>query len=98
MSMASVILQAADLRILYPRATLMIHDGYETQQQATPQTFRNWAEFSEKSRNLMYEIFAERSNKKSIAFWKRKCANDTILSAEEAVDLGLADGIYGESP
>lgn len=95
MSMASLILQAADMRFIYPNATIMVHDGYETRVGDVPQTFMNWAEYSKKSRTKMHQIYAKRSGKPT-SFWKRRCTADLILSAQEAKDLGLVDEIYGE--
>jgi len=96
MSMGSVILQAADTRVIYPNATLMIHDGYETRVGDTPQTFANWAEFSKKGREMMYRIYSGRSGK-PVAFWRKKCGSDFILTSQEAKELGLVDSIYGET-
>lgn len=95
MSMGSIILQAADNRVMYPSATLMLHEG-QNSISAEAQTFSNWAEYLQKLRKEMYQIFAERSNK-SATVWKRKCVADLILSAREAKELGLIDSIFGES-
>jgi ATP-dependent Clp protease protease subunit len=96
MSMGSIFLQAADNRVIYPNATIMVHDGYESRVDDTPKTFQNWAEYSKMSQRMMYEIYAERSGRPA-SFWRRKCAADLILSAKEAKELGLVDSIYGES-
>jgi ATP-dependent Clp protease protease subunit len=95
MSMGSIILQAADQRIIYPNGTIMVHDGYETRVDDIPKTFQNWAEYSKKSQQIMYEIYAERSGR-TPGFWRKKCASDLILTAREAKELGLVDSIYGE--
>lgn len=95
MSMGSIILQAADKRVIYPSATIMVHDGYESSAEVTPQTFENWAEHSKKARAKMYKIYSECSGR-PISFWRRKCAADTILSAAEAKTFGLVDSIQGE--
>jgi len=96
MSMGSLILQAADNRLIYPNATMMLHDGYDTRVGDVPQTFFNWAEYSKKMRTVMYQIYADRSGQKP-SFWRRKLSNDLILTAREAKGLGLVDGIVGES-
>jgi len=95
MSMGSVILQAADVRVAYPNAVLMIHDGTEDIRDALPQSFINWADYAKKSRDLMYSIYAERSGRPK-SFWRKKCANDTILTAAEAKEWGLVDSIFGD--
>jgi ATP-dependent Clp protease protease subunit len=94
MSMGSVILQAADHRIIYPHATVMVHDGYESRMGDIPQTFQNWAEYSKKSRARMYKLYAERSSR-PVGYWRKKCSSDLILSAPEALELGLVDAIHG---
>lgn len=95
MSMGSIILQAADKRWIYPNATLMVHDGSE-ELHGTPRTVLNWARSIEDVLNTMYKIYAERSGK-TVAFWRKKCANDFILTAKEAKAYGLVDSIVGET-
>lgn len=95
MSMGSIILQAADTRLIYPNATIMVHDGYETRVNDTPRTFQNWADYSKKSQQLMYRIYAEKSGR-PVSFWRKKCGVDLILTAQEAKELGLVDAIYGQ--
>lgn len=93
MSMGSIILQAADSRIIYPNATMMVHDGYETRVNDTPLTFQNWADYSKVSQQRMYEIYAGRSGR-TVSFWKKKCSSDLILTASAALKLGLVDSIF----
>ena len=95
MSMGSIILQAADERILHPSATIMIHDGYSGID-ADVRTFENWADFDKKIRRpKMYEIYSERS-KKPPKYWERRCSHDYILTADQAIEEGLADKLFGE--
>jgi len=91
MSMGSVILQAADHRVIYSHGTIMVHDG-SWKVEDTFQSFHNWAEFTKKSQQQMYRIYAERSGRPA-SFWKKKCAADLILTAQEAKELGLVDEI-----
>jgi ATP-dependent Clp protease protease subunit len=93
MSMGSVVMQAADHRVIHPNATMMIHDGYNSIGDASPITFQNWAEFSKVNQQRMYRIYSERSGKPA-SYWKMKCASDSILTAAEAVEVGLADSIF----
>lgn len=95
MSMGSIILQAADKRVMYPNATLMLHEG-QNSISAEAQTFHNWAKYLDDLRKQMYRIFAKRTGK-TVTFWKRKCTGaDIILTAKEAKELGLIDSIHGE--
>lgn len=91
MSMGSVILQAADERLLTPGTEVMIHDGAEGFLGET-RSFEAWGEFAKKRRKQMYQIYASKSNKPE-SFWARKCAHDCPMTAEEAVKLGLADRV-----
>jgi ATP-dependent Clp protease, protease subunit len=91
MSMATIILQAADERVMMPNAELMIHDGSESHE-GSPRSFEAWAKQSKKSRKKMYDVYAERSKMPS-SFWEKKCGSDYFLSASDAVKLGLADSI-----
>lgn len=91
MSMGSVILQAADERVLMPNATVMVHDGYDGYI-GVPKSMEAYAEQSKKIRQVMYDIYAERSGKPA-TFWEKRCVNDFWLSAEEAVEIGLADSV-----
>lgn len=90
MSMGSIILQAADKRLLGPGSTIMLHDG-EMDITGTPENIVAWASHGQSMCEHMYNIYAEVSGKPA-SYWKRKCKKDYILSAEQAIQLGLADG------
>lgn len=92
MSMGSIILQAADRRLLYPNATIMVHDGYASSDLVNPKSLQAWAKNSSRLCANMYKIYAQRSGK-SMKYWEKKCSNDYIMTAEQAVAEGLADGI-----
>lgn len=96
MSMGSLILQAADTRILSPHSCVMIHDGSE-HLQADCKSVEAWAEQSKKTRKRMYEIYLERIRAKKPRFTMKQvealCSHDTVLSAEQAIEYGLADQV-----
>jgi len=93
-SMGSVILQAGDKRIMTKHTAMMIHDGLEGVE-APPKAFEAWGEWSKVTRKQMYEIYYEQMVKKSpditLGEIESMCSHDTILSAKNAVDVGLAD-------
>jgi ATP-dependent Clp endopeptidase proteolytic subunit ClpP len=96
MSMGSIILQAADERIIHPNVVFMIHDGHESHEGINVRDFERWAEYSKKiDRPRMYQILAEKSGKPA-HYWEKKSVNDYILTAEQVVEEGLADRVYGE--
>ena len=108
-SASSVILQAADHRILMPNANVLIHYGslsLDSEHKAALSSI-TW---SEKECNKMIDIFVDKCLKTGMAKtknWKKmitkkhimsQLANksDWILNAEEAVEYGFADGIFGD--
>lgn len=93
-SMGSIILQAADERVIHPNAIIMIHDG-EDGFSGHPKNLERAAELSKKIRKKTYDIYAEKS-KHPAHYWEKKCAFDTFYSAEQAKEEGLVDKIYGE--
>lgn len=96
MSMGSIIVQACDSRIVAPHCTFMIHDGFEGLN-GTCKSVEAWAKYASKMRKRMYEIYFSRmrSSKPRITMQKIEdlCSHDTIYTAEEAVNQGLADWI-----
>lgn len=91
MSMASVILQAATTRCMTAHSTLMLHDGQESFE-GKPQDMEIWAKHSKSVCNQMYKIYAERSHK-TAAYWRKRCKHDHVVTADEALKLGLIDKI-----
>lgn len=91
MSMGSIILQAGNKRLLHPNAVVMVHDG-TAGYSGIAKSFEAWAEYSKVSREQAYKIYAKRSRKPA-SYWRTKCASDFIMTAEQAVKEGLADGI-----
>lgn len=91
MSAASIILQAADKRILTKSCTVMIHDGQDAIS-GHPSDVKRWADFGQQINKLMYEAYAEKS-KKPVSYWKKKCEKDYILTSEQALNEGLADEV-----
>jgi ATP-dependent protease ClpP protease subunit len=91
MSAASIILQAADKRVLSKHCIVMIHDG-EDSNTGSPAHVLKWAKFGLKVTEMMYDIYTDGAGHNS-AYWKRKCQEDYILTAAEAVAEGLADEI-----
>jgi ATP-dependent Clp protease protease subunit len=91
MSMGSVILQAADERVLTREAVVMVHDGYEGFI-GIPKSFESWGRESKRVRERMYEIYAERSGRPP-EYWEEVCSKDTFMTSHQAVAEGLADRV-----
>lgn len=94
-SAASAIFQAGTHRLSMPHTTFLIHDGTEGFE-GNAKDFESWATQSKKDREKLYNIYAERSGKPS-SYWEEACKTDKFLTASEAVQLGLADGIIGDT-
>lgn len=107
-SSSTVLLQAADLRILSPNTNFLVHYGsisVDNEHKAA----LSMVQWSEKESEKMIDIFTEKCMNSRMCKeknWKRMMARkhivsqlatkrDWILTAEEAVDYGFADGVLG---
>lgn len=99
-SMGSLILQAADDRVLDPYAIVMIHHGSDGYDSNHTKNVRKWVEFGKRYDKVLNQIYLDRIREKNKDFQMSKLDKlldfDTILTARQAVDLGLADNILGE--
>jgi ATP-dependent protease ClpP protease subunit len=108
-SSSSVLLQSAHLRILMPNTNLMIHYGFLSIDGEHSKAAASSIKWNEEECDKMIDIFTDRCMNGIIAKeknWKRMMARkhitsqiankcDWILTAEEAVYYGFADGILG---
>jgi ATP-dependent protease ClpP protease subunit len=127
MSMGSIILQAADKRILMPNSRFMIHFGGTSFDDASLPLIEKWISEERRINHDMEEIYlkamldkeekeghgylaktlssvlespktlsrkAELKKEELRLILKEMLNFDTILTAEETVDLGFADEIY----
>lgn len=97
MSMGSLILQAADKRVLSKHSVIMVHHGEEAYDSNHVKTVRSWVEFNKKYDKVLHNIYLEKIMEKHPNFTNKKLDKllnfDTILLPEEAVELGLADEV-----
>lgn len=96
MSAGSIILQAADERIMTPNSRQMIHYGsFDISGHA--KTAQKWAKEGEKIDKWMEQMYLGRINEKNpdfkLATLQRRLDHDTFLTAQESLDLGLADKV-----
>ena len=91
MSIATLILQACDQRILAPNCRFMIHNGSVACDTSYAETVSLIREIEGLS-NRHQQVLAERSTF-SLDKIKKMCLYDTYMSAEETVAAGFADGI-----
>jgi len=93
MSMGSVILQAADRRMMSKHSKMLLHYG-SSSFSGNSQDAIKAADEERRICSEMLDIYVEASKGKiSAAKLKKLLMTDCYLSAEESVELGLADGI-----
>lgn len=99
MSMGSIILQAADKRIMAPTSRQMMHYGTWTCD-GHSKTTQKWAQEGLKIDKWMEKVYLERIREKHPEFTletlQKMLDHDTFLTAHESVKLGLADKVMGE--
>lgn len=100
-SMATVVLQAADSRILMPNSYLLLHEGEQTVS-GHPKSNKSWLELYREFDDRCYNIYLTKINerqkqkkKKQLTLddLKKLLEHDTILLPKKVVQLGLADEI-----
>lgn len=106
-SMTSIILQAANMRVLMPNCDFVVHYGWTSRGEDRFTPVMNQMEHEKRLNEVMLKIYAARC--KDGEFFrgqtKAEVANyiklqlqdkvDWILSAKEAVMYGFADGVLG---
>lgn len=96
MSMGSLILQAADSRIMMPNSTLMIHYG-TWEYDGGAKDFDKWAEENKRLCRWMEDYYLIRIREAKPQFsqnaLKKMLNTDTFLSAQQTVEYGLADSV-----
>lgn len=108
-SSSSVLLQSADLRIIMPNINVLIHYGSFSLNDEHSKAAASSIEWNERECEKMIDIFTDRCMSSAISKeknWKKMMARkhitaqiankcDWILTAEDAVYYGFADGILG---
>lgn len=96
MSMGSVIMQAADERVMSENSRVMLHYG-ENGYHGHSKDFIRQAQEAVKLNNLVENIYYQKIKEKKAKFTKAKLAEilnfDTYLSPKQALELGLIDRI-----
>lgn len=106
-SMSSLILQAADNRVMMPNSEFMFHHG-EYGQEGEFITVMNTVEWYKRTMDTMCNIYVDAMKSTKHSKWRKITKpkirvwlddqmdkkNDVYLSAQEAVDNGFADSIF----
>jgi ATP-dependent protease ClpP protease subunit len=110
-SMGSIVPQAADLRIISPNCTFMVHLGYSGIYGYSHKQAQAWAEMEKHINNTMLDIYVNVAMKgkffidykinrydkiKKYILNKINQKDDWWLFAKDAVLYGFADGVLGD--
>jgi len=96
-SMASIIFQAGDERIISSNATLMIHIGSDEYHEDHAMNIKRWIKENERIGKIADDILYKRIKEKKPRFTREKFNElltfDTIYTAKQAIEMGLAEKI-----
>lgn len=92
-SIGSVIACAGNPTIMSKNSQMMIHDGFGMTV-GNAADMREMADLLDKTSDNIASIYAEKTNRPA-AQWRDAMKQETWLSAQEAVDAGLADQVQG---
>lgn len=100
MSAASIILQAADKRVLSANSRIMIHHGEEGHSSNHPKITRAWSKQYERDevimRAILLKVMQAAKPKLTEEELDKMLDFDTIFEPQGAIEWGLADEILGE--
>lgn len=91
-SMAGILLQAGDVRLMGRQAWLMIHEASFGSYGKIGEV-EDTVEWVKKVQERILDIFADRSNLSKVQLKKKWTRKDWWISADEALELGLIDGV-----
>lgn len=96
-SMATLLFQAGDERVLTSNCTFMMHIGEEALPSNHPKINRAWQKYNDKIEENMIVIYMDQIKKKKPRYRKSDLKKmidfDIILNPDEVINLGLADRI-----
>ena len=100
-SMGTIILQAADERLISPDCLFLIHYGKAGADLEHSHDFLAFAEHWRSINKRMEDIYIEKIREKKPRFSIHKLREmmmfDLYMKTEEAVEIGLADGIIEQT-
>jgi ATP-dependent Clp protease protease subunit len=96
-SMASFILQAADIRVMSPGSSLLIHDGSMDFSDLSVVSQKRWMDYSNQEDRRIKEVLLAKMQEKVPEMTIKKLytlmQHDTLYTAEQALAAGLIDDI-----
>ncbi len=96
-SMGAIVFQAGNRRLMGTFSTLMLHSPQWYLSGSDQKIFNDYARLAEHYKTLVANLFAQRSGKYDAAWWQDYIysGRDRFLTAQECIDLGLCDDLYG---
>lgn len=94
-SIASVIAQAGQVRVMQASSMMMIHDAFGMAM-GNAAEMRQMADTLDKVSDNIADVYATRSGKGDAAAWRDTMRAETWYTAAEAVEAGLADRVGEE--
>ena len=96
-SMGAIVFQAGNRRLMGTFSTLMLHSPQWYLSGNDQKVFNDYARLADHYKSLVANLFAQRSGKYDAAWWQDYIysGRDRFLTAQECIDLGLCDGLYG---
>lgn len=92
-SAASIIAMGGDECIMMVGSQMMIHDALGVEM-GNSRDFREMADFLDRQSDNIASIYAHKSTTNDASGWRNLMLAETWMFANEAVDFGLADGVY----
>jgi ATP-dependent Clp protease protease subunit len=93
-SAASLILQAADMRLISQNSYVMCHQGTtEITSADTEKNIENWCNHYKQYSDMMFRIYADKM-KQPVSKIKKLLQSDQLYIGEAAVKAGLVDAIW----
>lgn len=93
-SAATIIWQAADMRMITENSFAMIHSGsLDISSDSSEETVERWVKHSKKYTDKMVAIYSEKM-KQSPSKIRKLLQHDTIYIGDECIKCGLADALW----
>lgn len=97
-SMATIIIQGADERVIHENARMLLHIGSEEYSEDHVENIKRWRAWSDRDEKKTRDIYLTKIKEKKPRYTRKKLDDllsfDTILSSKEALELGLIDKLY----
>lgn len=96
-SMAGYIMQAADVRLMQKHSLFMLHEGIYDIYPDHPKQVERWLNVDKRWDKILFDMYYSKIIKKKPDFTEQQLRDmllfDTILTADDALEHGLIDGI-----